>query len=899
MRSDPHAEQRSPNADARLVEQIRSGDAEAGHCFVREHYGAIYRYLLSLTRQPELAADLTQETFLQGWSHLGAFQGRGSLRSWLYQIAYRQFLQALREQRAQAGLVERAELAAPDATAWTESMGLREAIDGLPLEERKVVLLHYLEGYTSSEIARIVDAPVGTVCYRLARAREHLRQELGEDDLTYLNEPATPMRQWAWLPLEQMNVLEAHLASGGEAKEDAMERRDFLRQAVVGAAGLALPETGKDIVDGRLTRKVTLAFKGMALSDLCEHLRTETGVHLTGGASVADEKVTLFCEKTPLRDVLRQLSRPFGYTWIRSGKAGEYRYELVQDLRSQLLEEELRNRDRNAALLALEKEIERYRPYLHLSPEEALARSKTAPAAEKKLLDTLAGYGWGPLQMYFRLSRADLMDLRAGREIRFAAGELRFASGFKLGDQSLPPDVARGVLQSRGLLGWRVVRSEMGFMSFSDPKMAPDGQPPSAVPEARALVTLRLKQSELGQFALSGSSGLYTTHNGVFTAHDTLGWDGFGPYAVGSNPRVEKPDNAAVNARFSRDPDLRPTVTVRPQSSCSPAPERDPTGGTTPEPKATTADVIEALHRATGLPMVADHYTRLYKPEEISVQNQRLFDALNSLADTMRMRWNRDSSWLQLRSTNYYDERLAEVPNRLLDRWVASRQKQGFLPLDNLCEIAELSDAQLDGTEMAEGAGECFGLKEWNLVRDRLLRPHLRYLAQFTPEQRQEAMSPSGLPMVKMSLAQQQGFISRLCSPEPLESLEELAGATLRVKYTQPGWFTWQIPGPYYLEWIVPLEPGPQGRRALVSPIQERTRDAALQAARRLSLPVSEAVLPVLRRSDPQFELARLVPQPDQIVPTELDLKIAYVFPLNKHRVWQFSTRGEWGQTTW
>jgi hypothetical protein len=297
--------------------------------------------------------------------------------------------------------------------------------------------------------------------------------------------------------------------------------------------------------------------------------------------------------------------------------------------------------------------------------------------------------------------------------------------------------------------------------------------------------------------------------------------------------------------------------------------------------------------------VVADHYTRLYKPEEISVQNQRLFDALNSLADAMRMRWNRDGDWLQLRSTSYYDERLKEVPNRLLDRWSTARHQHGALTLDELVEIAELSDAQLDALDMAEGARECFGLKEWNLVRDRLLRPHLRYLAQFTPEQRQEAMSPSGLPLVKMPLAQQQGFISRLCSPEPLESLDELAGATLRVKYTQPGWFTWQIPGPYYLEWIVPLEPGPQGRRALVSPIQERTRDAALQAARRLSLPVSEEVLPVLRRSDPQFELARLVPQPDQIVPTELDLKIAYVFPLNKHRVWQYSARGEWGQTTW
>src|SRR5205823_6039772 len=105
--------------------------------------------------------------------------------------------------------------------------------------------------------------------------------------------------------------------------------------------------------------------------DLCEHLRAETGVNVLAAPSVADEKVTIFCKKMPLRDVMRQLSRPFGYNWLRSGAAGGYRYELQQDLRSQLLEEELRSRDRNAALLALDREMERYRPYLVLSPEEA------------------------------------------------------------------------------------------------------------------------------------------------------------------------------------------------------------------------------------------------------------------------------------------------------------------------------------------------------------------------------------------------------------------------------------------------------------------------------------------------------------------------------------------------
>src|SRR5207245_2930445 len=83
---------------------------------------------------------------------------------------------------------------------------------------------------------------------------------------------------------------------------------------------------------------------------------------LTAGPSVADEKVTVLCEKIPLRDVMRQLSHPFGYTWLRSKKeGGQYRYELVQDLKSQLLEEELRNQDRNAALIDMEQEPERAR----------------------------------------------------------------------------------------------------------------------------------------------------------------------------------------------------------------------------------------------------------------------------------------------------------------------------------------------------------------------------------------------------------------------------------------------------------------------------------------------------------------------------------------------------------
>src|SRR5262249_33102473 len=159
---------------------------------------------------------------------------------------------------------------------------------------------------------------------------------------------------------------------------------------------------------------------------------------------------------------------------------------------------------------------------------------------------------------------------------------------------------------------------------------------------------------------------------------------------------------------------------------------------------------------------------RLSPRAEVSVQNRPLYDALNELADAMRLRWTvADVNWLQFRSASYYDDRVKEVPNRLLARWSAARQERGSLSLDHLVEIAGLPEAQLDGAEMAEGAREIWGLREWDLARNRVLRPHLRDLALFTPEQRQQARTAEGLPFVKMTLPQQQSFIRHATFADP------------------------------------------------------------------------------------------------------------------------------------
>jgi hypothetical protein len=238
----------------------------------------------------------------------------------------------------------------------------------------------------------------------------------------------------------------------------------------------------------------------------------------------------------------------------------------------------------------------------------------------------------------------------------------------------------------------------------------------------------------------------------------------------------------------------------------------------------------------------------------------------------------RERPWLQFRSVSFYDDRLKEVPNRLLERWSAARRQRGYLSLDDLVEIAQLSDAQLDAKEMAEGAHDCFGLAEWVLARDVLLRPHLRYLATFTPEQRQMAMSTEGLPFIRMSLAQQQQFIA-FEALYTMPSLQDLQGASFRVDYSQPGWFQWGNPDITWSwwRWVVIVEHGIEGRWVPRPLLRERTREAVMQAVLRLDPKIREKAVHTRRTARPS-------PEPDptpleaQVFPTKLSLTFMY-FP--------------------
>ena len=166
--------------DKWLVQRILSGDKAAGEQFVIEHYEAIFRFLRNLTGSKEDAEDLTQQTFLRAWEALPSFRGDSSLSTWLHSIAYREYTHWLRSRHEFVPLDEIVDMPDEQANQNLEAVLLRWAIYRLDPEHREVFVLYYVQGFSVSEIAKIIGVPAGTVKSRLFFARQKLRELLSD-----------------------------------------------------------------------------------------------------------------------------------------------------------------------------------------------------------------------------------------------------------------------------------------------------------------------------------------------------------------------------------------------------------------------------------------------------------------------------------------------------------------------------------------------------------------------------------------------------------------------------------------------------------------------------------------------------------------------------------------------
>ncbi|HEX8120198.1 MAG TPA: sigma-70 family RNA polymerase sigma factor [Solirubrobacteraceae bacterium] len=177
--------------DEELMDLLADGDTAAFSVIYDRHSTAAFSLAYRMVGKRNVAEDVVQEGFLSLWRSGGRYDaGRGSVRTWILGIVHNRGIDALRRssvhdkrRASDEGIEERFE--APERTdaeaaRRSEAGEIQAALGVLPEDQLKVIELAYFGGFTHSEIAEMLETPLGTVKGRMRLGLEKLRGALGE-----------------------------------------------------------------------------------------------------------------------------------------------------------------------------------------------------------------------------------------------------------------------------------------------------------------------------------------------------------------------------------------------------------------------------------------------------------------------------------------------------------------------------------------------------------------------------------------------------------------------------------------------------------------------------------------------------------------------------------------------
>lgn len=141
--------------------------------------GSMLRLAMSLISPRQDAEDAVQDAILAAWEKLDGLRSEEAFRAWMMRIVVNSCRTAYRKKQR---LVLCSEIDAEKTQENEERDALWESICALDERMRLPIVLHYYEGFTVAEIARIMGCPKGTVSIRMKRGRDILRRELGEKE---------------------------------------------------------------------------------------------------------------------------------------------------------------------------------------------------------------------------------------------------------------------------------------------------------------------------------------------------------------------------------------------------------------------------------------------------------------------------------------------------------------------------------------------------------------------------------------------------------------------------------------------------------------------------------------------------------------------------------------------
>ncbi|MDH3532891.1 MAG: sigma-70 family RNA polymerase sigma factor [Gammaproteobacteria bacterium] len=176
MQADNPASPTATASELVLLEAVRRRDRRAFAELYRLYHPRLHGYLRRMLANAATAEEVLDDVMFVVWKDARKFRGDAAVSSWIFGIAYRQAMTALRrEGRYQAGLDRGADAEAVPASAAQDSELIRTALKELSADHRQVVELTYFCGFSYREIAIIARCPVNTVKTRMFHARRRLK----------------------------------------------------------------------------------------------------------------------------------------------------------------------------------------------------------------------------------------------------------------------------------------------------------------------------------------------------------------------------------------------------------------------------------------------------------------------------------------------------------------------------------------------------------------------------------------------------------------------------------------------------------------------------------------------------------------------------------------------------
>ena len=176
-------------SDVVLIGRVAAGDMRAFETLYRTYHPRLDRFVGLMTSHRTLVEEVLNDAMLVVWKRSDTYNGQSKVSTWIFAIAYRTALKALRQRDEPVDALTD-ELASDDAgpeqrlSADQTRAALLRALDGLSAEQRSVLVLTYFHDLAYAEIARIVDCPVDTVKTRMFHGRRRLRALMCEEDRT-------------------------------------------------------------------------------------------------------------------------------------------------------------------------------------------------------------------------------------------------------------------------------------------------------------------------------------------------------------------------------------------------------------------------------------------------------------------------------------------------------------------------------------------------------------------------------------------------------------------------------------------------------------------------------------------------------------------------------------------